>query len=62
MVIKSDFHDKEMPKPGFNRACFVVITIDSALKKDENYYPKLFWKKFKYIKRKKKVVRYIIDE
>ena len=31
-----------MPKPGFNRACFVVITIDSALKKDENYYPKLF--------------------
>ena len=42
MVIQSDFHDKEMLKAGFNRACFVVIIIDSAFKKDENYYSKLF--------------------
>ena len=32
----TDFHDLEMPK------------IDSALKKEENYYPKVFFKKCKY--------------
>ena len=34
-----------------------VISLDSALKKDENYYPQLFLKECKYIK--KKVIEYI---
>ena len=43
----TDFYDKEIPK------------VDSILKKDENYYPKLFLKECKYIK--KKVIRHIND-
>ena len=34
-----------------------VISLDSALKKDENYYPQLFLKECKYIE--KKVIEYI---
>lgn len=41
-----DFHDKEMPKIGPTRTCLVVISTDSALKKEKkNYYQQLF-KKF----------------
>ena len=43
----TDFYDKEIPK------------VDSILKKDENYYPQLFLKECKYIK--KKVIRHIND-
>ena len=34
----TDFYDKEMPKAGSNQTCLTVISSDSALKKDENYY------------------------
>ena len=33
-----DFYDKEIPKAGSNHTCLAVISLDSALKKDENYY------------------------
>ena len=39
--------------------CLVVIRLDSAVKKDENYYPQVFLKECKYIG--KKVVRHIHD-
>ena len=31
--------------PGSNLTCLAVITIDSAFKNDENYYPQVFFKK-----------------
>ena len=34
----TDFHNKEIPKAGSNYTCLVVITIDSTLKNEENYY------------------------
>ena len=37
----------------------VIISCDSAFKKDDNYYPKVFLKECKYIE--KKVIRYISD-
>ena len=40
--------------------CLAVISLDSALKKDENYYPQVFLKECKYID--KKVIRHIIDD
>ena len=43
-----------------NHTCLAVISLDSALKKDGNYYPQVFLKKCKYIE--KKVVRHIIDD
>ena len=36
-----------------------IISLDSAFKKDDNYYPQVFLKVGKYIE--KKVVRYIYD-
>ena len=42
-----------------NHTCLAVISLDSALKKDENYYPQVFLKECKYVE--KKVVRHIYD-
>ena len=39
-----------------NHTCLAVISFDSALKIDDNYYPQVFLKECKYIE--KKVVRY----
>ena len=36
-----------------------LLRLDSALKKDENYYPQVFLKECKYVE--KKVVRHIND-
>ena len=44
-----------------NHTCLAVISLDSALKIDENCYPQLFLKECKYIN-KKNVVRLIIDD
>ena len=56
----TDFYDKEIPKVDSNHICLAVISLDAALKKDENYYPQVFLKECKYIE--KKVVRHIIDD
>ena len=40
--------------------CLAVINLDSALKKDDNYYPLVLLKRYKYIE--KKVVRHINDD
>ena len=34
-----------MPKAGSDYTCLVVMNVDSALKKDENYHPQAFWKR-----------------
>ena len=56
----TDFYDKEITKADCNHTCLAVITLDSALKKVQNYYPKVFLKESKYIE--KNVVRCIIDD
>ena len=55
----TDFYDKEIPKIDSNHTCLAVISLDSAFRKDENYYPQVFLKECKYIE--KKVVRHIHD-
>ena len=55
----TDFYDKKVPKVDPNHTCLAVITLDSVLKKDDNYYPQVFLKECKYIE--KKVVRHIHD-
>ena len=44
----------------FNYTFLAVISLDSALKIDENYYTQVFLKERKYIK--KKVIRHIDDD
>ena len=46
---------KKNSKLDSNHTCLAIISLDSALKKDNNYYPQ----ECKYIK--KKVVRHIND-
>ena len=52
-----DFTIKKIPKVGSNNTCLAVITLDSALKRDDNYCPQVLLKERKYIE--KIVVRHI---
>ena len=54
----SDFSVKEIPKVHSNLTCLAVISLDSALKKDANYYPQVFLKECKYTE---KIVTHIHD-
>ena len=45
----TDFYNKEITKADSNHTCLAVINLDSALKKDDNYYPQGFLKECKYI-------------
>ena len=56
----TDFYDKEIPKIDSNHVCLAVTSLDSAFKKDENYYPQVFLKVCKHIK--KKVIRHITQD
>ena len=40
----TNFYDKEIPKVNSNHTYLAVISLDSALKKDENYYVQAFEK------------------
>ena len=48
----TDFSDKEIPKVDSDHTCLAVISLDSALKKDDNYYAQVFLKERKYIEKK----------
>ena len=43
---------KKILKLDSNDTCLAVISLDSALKKDDNYYPQVFLKERKYIEKK----------
>ena len=53
------FTIEKIPKGDSNHTYFEFISLDSALKKDENYYTLVLLKKCKYIE--KKVIRHIND-
>ena len=40
------------PKLDCNNTCLAVISLDSALKKDGNYYPQMFYKSVNTLKKK----------
>ena len=48
----TDFYDKKIPKVASNHTCLAVITLDSALTKNDNYYLQVFLKECKYIEKK----------
>ena len=49
-----------MSKAGSNYTCLAIINVDSAFKKDKNYYPQVLLKECKYIENK--LIRYIIED
>ena len=48
----TDFKDKKLPLVNSNHTCLTIISLNSPLKKDENYYPGGFLKERKYIGKK----------
>ena len=50
----TDFHSREIPKTGSDFICWLVVLIDSVLKRDENYYPQVFLKESKHIQKEKR--------
>ena len=56
----TDFCDKGIPNMDSAHTCLAIITLHSALKKDENYYPKVLLKECKYIE--KNVIRRITED
>ena len=54
----TDFHDKEILMVGSSNTCLAVIMIDSAFKKEENFYPQVLLKECKYIEKEK--IRHIV--
>ena len=53
----TDFYDKRIPKVDSNHTRLAGNSLDSALKKDENHYWKMFLKECKFIENK--VIRHI---
>ena len=53
------FYDKNSSMIDSNHTCLAAISLDSALKKDDYYYPVEFSKECKYIE--KKVIMHIND-
>ena len=52
-----DLYDQKIAKVDSSHTCLTVINMDSALKKDDNYYPQVFLKECKFTE--KKVIRHI---
>ena len=58
--IKSHGDKLQNPKEDSNHTCLAVISLNSALKNDENYYSQVFLKGCKYIE--KRVIRHITQD
>ena len=43
----TDFYDKKIPRLDSNHTCLAVISLDSALKKDDKLYSQVFLKECK---------------
>ena len=43
----TDIYEKKVPKLDSNQTCLAVISLNSALKKGDNYYPRVFLTKCK---------------
>ena len=48
----TDFYDKKIPKLDSNHTCLAVISLNSAIKKDDSYYPQMLLKECSYIEEK----------
>ena len=59
MVMKLQIFMVKIPNVDSNHTCLALVSLDSALKKDMNYYPQVLLKECKYIERK--VNRHVND-
>ena len=52
--VNKNFHNDEIPEESSQCICLLVLFIDSAYRKDNNYYLKVFLEECKYVVREKK--------
>ena len=55
----TDFEDRKVPTVDFNHTSLAVISLFSALNKDENHYLQVLSKECKHIETKEKKIRHI---
>ena len=51
----TNFYGNKTPTEVEHYTCFSVILLDSIVNLDKEYYPQIFFKKFKYAVKKKKM-------
>ena len=56
----TNFYNKKIPWVDFNHTCLAVISLDSTLNQDVNYYLQVFLKECEHIE--KKVIRHTNDD
>ena len=56
----TDFQDKKSPKVDSGHTCLAVISLDSAVKKDDNYYSQKFLKNVNTLREKQLDISMII--
>ena len=60
--VNTNFQGKETPKGDSSYKCLSLIMLDSVEKVRKKYYPQVFLKECKYVKRKNKMFNYINDD
>ena len=60
--VNTNFQGKEVPKGDASYKCFSLIMLNFIVKVGKKYYPQVFLKECKYVKRKNKMVNYINDD
>ena len=60
--INTSFHNNKIPREGSQFICLSVISMVSVFRTGKNYYPQVFLEKCKYVIKKTKIPKYIIDD
>ena len=60
--INTNFHEKKITNKGSHVICLSVSLIDSVFRVGKNYFPQVFLEECKYVVKKKKIPKYIIDD
>ena len=60
--VNTNFQSKKVPKGNSSYKCLSLIMLDSIVKLGKKYYPQVFLKECKYVKRKNKMMNCIDDD
>ena len=60
--IITNFHDKKMPKEKITYKCLLIIVLDSVIKTDNEYFPRIFLEEYVYKQQKQQQQKNYITE
>ena len=60
--INTTFHNKKIPKEGYQCICLSVILIDSVYREDKSYNPQVFLEECICVVKEKKISKFIIED